>query len=891
MLKLLRRLQYLWWQRRIDSDLAQEVEFHRAMEADRLERAGLDPDVARATSVRSMGNVTLAREDARAVWIAPWLENTQRDIAYAFRMLVQRPGFTVAIAMVMGLGIGSTTGVFGLLDALVLESLPVQQPERLVYLANPSFSYPVFTEVRARGTHVFSSLFAWNVDRLSVEWAGPLEPTEVLLASGELYSTLGVKAALGRTFDTGDDRLGGGDHGLVAVISDACWRRRFSTDPGVIGRQVRIERQSFTIIGVTPPGFFGVAAGLAPEITIPLTTIQDRETLREQFSSWLHLMGRLDDGVSLVQANAEFAPVWQAVLEATTDPSMPSDRRTMFLGRKTSLQSARTGFSRVRNQFQEPLWMLFGLVALVLGVSCAAASNLLLARGVARRREIAVRLAIGATRGRLLRQMLTEAFVWNCLGAGAGLLFGWWGGDLLLRMMVTPAEPIALDVRPDWRVLTFVLMLVVATTTVSALIPALRATRVDAGGELKSHGTIGRGVLRHWSFGKTLVAIQVALTMVLLTGAALFSRSLNRIFDQDAGFDRRGLLILSTDPLAAGYLGPRLFAFYDTLLDRLRRLPSVEAASLSWYAPISDDDGSWSQTVGIDGAAPQRSAGRLVYFNAISPDYVRAVGIRVLKGRDFSDRDTAASTRVVIVNESLVRRLFGDTEPIGRHLTVGLNASRQDLEIVGIVRDVKYQRLEEPARSIAYLPCAQLAEYLAGSNLVAEIRGPEGIDMRGVIAREVRAVDGIVPFRVETVADRISDSLVKERVMAILAGALGLCALALACASVYGLLSYAVSRQTNEIGLRLALGASRFGILWSILRESVTVASAGIALALPVVFALGRFVRTLLFEVTPVDPASLIAAGGVLLAIAAAAGLLPARKASQVDPVHALKFE
>jgi len=890
-LKLLRRITYLLRQRHVDDDLRREVEFHRAMEAERLERGGLDRATAHSASVRRMGNVTLAREDARAVWIAPWLEDLQRDIAYAFRMLVKRPGFTFAIVLVMGLGIGSTTGVFGLLDALVLKSLPVREPDRLVFLEKPSFSYPVFTEMRSRGTHVFSSLFAWNIDRLSVQWTGPLEPTAVLLASGEFYSTLGVNAALGRTFDNTDDRIGGGDHGLVAVISDTCWRRRFSADPGVIGRQVRVERRWFTIIGVTPPGFFGVAAGLAPEITVPLTTIQDQATLREQFSTWLHLMGRLNDRVSLAQANAEFVPMWQAVLEATTDPGMPVDRRARFLGRQTSLVSARTGFSRVRNQFQEPLWLLFGLVALVLGVSCASASNLLLARGAARRREIAVRLAIGATRGRLLRQMLTEALIWNCLGATAGLLFGWWGRGLLVGMMVTAAEPITLDVPPDWRAMSFALVLTLVTTTISALIPALRATRVDAGGELKLHGSVNRGLLRHWSLGKSLVALQVTLTMLLLTGAVLFSRSLNRILAQDAGFNRTGLIILSTDPLAAGYSGPRLFSFYDALLDRLRRLPSVEAASLSWYAPISDDDGSWTQTVGTDGAAPQRDAGRQVYFNAISPDYVRAVGIRVLKGRDFSDRDTASSTRVVIVNESLVSRLFGNADPLGRRLTVGLNASRQDLEIVGVVRDSKYQRLEEPARSIAYLPCTQLAEYLAGSNLIAEIRGVGEVDVRPVVSREVRALDAIVPFRLQTVDDRISDSLVKERVMAMLSGVLGLCALALACAAVYGLLAYTVSRQTNEIGLRLALGAQRHRVLWSVLRESLLVAVAGIALAVPIVIALGRFVRALLFELTPLDPASLIGAGLLVVTIAGAAGLVPARKASRIDPVKALRMD
>jgi len=891
MRRLFRRLEYLIWHRGIDNDFMQEVEFHRAMEAERLERAGLDRNAAERASRRTMGNVTLAREDARAVWIAPWFESVRRDVAYAMRLVVQRPAFSGAIALVMGLGIGSTAAVFALVDALVLESLPVEQPEQLVFVDKPSFSYPVFTELRTRGGHLFSSLFAWNVVHRFVQWTDPLEPTQVLLASGEFYSTLGVRAALGRTFDISDDRVGGGNEGFVAVISDNCWTRRFSRDPGVIGRQVRIEHKSFTIVGVTPPNFFGVAPGMSPDITVPLTTVQDQETLQLQFSSWLHLMGRLRNDLSVSEANAEFGPIWQKVLDATTDAGLPPDRRAWFLSRQTALISARTGFSPIRNQFQEPLWMLFGLVGLMLAVSCGSASNLLLARGAGRRREIAVRLAVGATRGRLVRQMLTEAFIWNAIGAATGLLLAVWGANLLVRMMMTAAAPIAIDVQPDWRFLAIVSALTLATTALSAVLPALRATRVDAGGELKSHGTVGRGVFRRWSIGRALVAIQLSLTMLLLTGAALLARSLNDILSQNAGFNSDGLIVLSTDPVAAGYTGPRLFQYYDSLLDRLRRLPSIEAASLSWHPPITGDGGSWSQSVSVDGAMPRRDASRQVYFNGVSPQYIRTAGIPLLKGRDFTERDTATSSRVVIVNESLVRRLFNGANPIGRRLTVGLDASRRDLEIVGVVRDSKYQRLQEPARSIAYVPCEQLAEYRVGSNLIAEIRSAEGKQVRSAISREVQALDGVVPYRIESADERVADSLVRERAMAALAAVLGMAALVLACAAVYGLVAHSVSRQTNEIGLRLALGASRGGVLWTVLRESLAVGSIGIAFAIPVAIALGQSIRALLFGVTPLDPASLIGAALLLLAVATTAGLIPARRAAAVDPVRALKGE
>ena len=888
MLKLFRRIKYLLLQRRYDTDLAREVEFHREMEADRLERAGLDRTSARHASVRSMGNVTLAREDSRGVWIAPWVESVRRDVRYALRSVVHRPGFAIAMILVMGLGIGASTAVFTLLDILVLKSLPVRDPEQLVFLEQPAFSYPQYSEVRSRTGDLFSDLFAWNIDRASVQWSDSLESSDVLMASGQFYSTLGIAAEIGQTFEASDDRVGGGQRGLVGVISYSCWQRRFGTDPGVVGKRVRLGQQVFTIIGVTPPGFFGVAAGLDPEITVPLTTTQDDAALRSPSSAWLHVMGRLRPTLSLTQANAAFSAIWPAVLEATTNPGMPADRRAMYLGRKTALGSARTGFSRVRNQFQEPLWLLLGLVGLLLAVACASAANLLLARGVARRREIAVRLAIGANRGRIVRQMLTEGFIWTALGGGAGLLWAWWGSAMLVRMMATNAEAIVLDVDPSVRVIAFVMTLSLLSTSVCAVGPALRATRLDAAAALK-HGPVSGGLLRRWSTGKVLVAIQVSLTLLLLTGAALFTRSLQRILVQDAGFHREGLTIISTDALGAGYSGLRLQGFHDALLVRLRRIPAVESAGLSWYPPISDDMGSWTQSIEVNGV-PADSV-RQVYFNAVSPGYFGTLRMRFIAGRDFTDRDNDASTRVVVVNESLARRAFGDRDPIGQRLTVGRNTSRRDLQVVGIVQDAKYQRLQESARAIAYLPCAQLAEYLADSNLVAEIRSAGDVDIRSAISREVRTLDGIVPFRIETVDDRIAESLIRERVMALLAGVLGLSALILACAAVYGLLAYAVSRQTNEIGLRLALGASRVRVLWAVLRESLMVASIGVALAIPVVIWLGRFVRTLLFGVTPLDPASLLGSAFLLLTIAACAGLLPARKAARIDPVRALRMD
>jgi predicted permease len=838
-----------------------------------------------------MGNVTLAREDARAVWISPWLESVWRDVAYACRLIVHRPGFATAMILVMGLGIGATAGVFRLLDNLVLKSLPVSDPKQLVYLENPAFSYPIYQEVKVRTTDLFSGVFAWNIDRMNVQWTETLEPADVLTASGEFYRILGISPHVGRLFGESDDRIGGGASGPVAVISYSFWQRRFGSDSSIVGRPIRVDRRTFTIIGVTPPGFFGVAPGLDPEVTIPLTTLADDGALRSPSSSWVHIMGRLANGQTLGQANAAFATVWPAVLEATTSKDAPPDRRALYLSRKTRLAAGRTGFSRVRKQFEEPLWMLLALVGLLLTIACASAGNLLLARGIARQREMALRLAIGASRARLVRQMFIEALVWTMLGGAAGLLGSWWGSGLLVQMMATSAEAIVLDVTPDWRVSVVVGVLALIATSACAIAPALRATRVDSVAALRAHGSIGHGLLRRWSAGRGLVALQVALTVLLLVGAGLFVRSLQRILAQDAGFQRDGVVVVSVDALAAGYTGPRLIAFYDTLLERLRRIPSVESASLSWYPPISDDMGSWTQSIEVDGVPINTATVKQVYFNAVSPDYMRTLGVRMLGGRDFSDRDTSTSPRVVIINESLARKAFGSLNPIGRKVTIGRNASRKNLEVIAVVQDAKYQRLQEAPRAIAYLPCTQLIEYLEGTNLVAEIRAAPRADVRQTVAREIGAIDPMMPLRIETVDERISTSLVKERVMALLATLLGLSALVLACAAVYGLMAYAVSRQANEIGLRLALGATRAVVLRAVLRDALTVAAPGIIVGTVAAAILGRFARTQLFQIQPVDPASLLGACLVMFVVAGLAAFLPALKAARLDPVQALKGE
>lgn len=891
MLKLLRRLNYLLRQKHIDAELAAEIEAHRSMKEADLRRAGLQASDARWQSRRALGNAALAREDARHVWLSPSLESVWQDASYALRMIGRSPGFAVAMIVVMALGIGATIGVFSLIDGLVLKPLPVRQPDRLVYLSRPSFSYPVFTELRARGTHLFESLVAWNMEREYVEWNTELEPTEVLMASGAFYSTLGVPASVGRMFTEADDVVDGGRDGLVAIISHSAWQRRFNGEASVIGRTIRIRRQPFTIVGVAPQGFFGVAPGLAPELTIPLTSLE-RQRLPLRTSSWLHLLGRLRTGLSVREANAGLQTIWRSVLEVTTSPDMPAERRAMYLSRTTTLESARAGYSRVRNQFEEPLWMLLALVALLLIVAAASAANLILARGTARGREFAVRIAIGASRMRLLRQVMTEALVWTLLGAVAGLLVAAWSSGQLVGMMTTWDDPIVLNVLPDWRIVLAAVALGFFTALGCAILPAFRTTRVAAGSTLKEFGPIRGSFSAGWSSGKSLVTIQVGLTVVLLFGAALFARSLQSILSQDTGFNPEGLFVIGLEAGEAGYEGARFTTFYDSVLERLRSTPGVQSASLSKYPPISNDDGAWTQSIGIDGAPVEMDASRSVHFNAVTPGYLQTTGVTLLKGRDFSEQDRVGTERVAIVSESLARVFFPGQNPLGRRISIGRSDARRDLVIVGVVGNSKYQRLTEPSRSIAFLPSAQVQDLIDGDELFVEVRAAtDDASIADTLRRQIRSVDQKVPLRIETVADRIRVSLVKERVITTIAMSLGFAALILACAGVYGLLAYIVSRQTSEIGLRLALGAGRRQMVWMVIRQSLVVGAAGVFLGLAASLALAQFARNLLYQVSETDVLALGLAAGIMLVVAMAAGFFPARRAANVDPLIALRTE
>jgi predicted permease len=789
------------------------------------------------------------------------------DLQGGLRFLNRNRGFAAGVVLILALGIGANSAVFSLVNAILLKDLPVDRPEELVWFGSPSFSYPIFQEVRARSGDLFSGLFAWNIETVSVEWGQEVRRTPALFVSGEFYPALRISPVHGRLLTPQDDWP-------AAVISYACWERRFQRDPAIVGKTIRVERTPFTIVGVTPPGFYGVAPGLAPEFMMPLALLPklkpEDADLRKPHMAWLHLMGRLKPGLSLEQANSAVQVFWPQVMESVTDPAMPRERRARFLARRTELMPGRTGFSRVRRQFTEPLLLLFGLVGLLLLAASATVAHLMLVRGWSRRREFAVRLALGAGRKRLIRQLLAEGLLLALLAALAGMLLASWGSDVLVALLATAEEPVAVELTPDLRFFAFLLAAVLLTAVLFTLAPAFRATAVDPGPALKESARTLRSGARRWGLGKALAISQVALAVLLLAGAALFTRSLHQLVSLDPGFDHRRLLVVSVDGFGDG----------GRVEKGLRAVPGVKAASLVLRAPLSD--GAWTDNTAVDGAPPPVAGLSRTYFNAVSPGYFATLGQPLVRGRDFRPQDT----ETCVVSESLARAFFPNQDPIGRRISVGLHAERQKLEIIGIVRDAKYQNLQEPTRRIAYLP------YRQTPNPIAVVRTEvRPASLTEPIRRELLALEPSALVRVEALTERIRESLVTERVVAVISVFLGAAAVLLASAGLYGLLRYTVSRRTGEIGLRIALGATRAEVQWMVLKDALAIFIPGLAAGLLAALALGRFTANLIYGITPRDPVALAAAGSLMFGIALAASWLPARRAARVDPMEALRHE
>jgi predicted permease len=899
------RLRSLFRRARVEAELAAELRFHLAQQIDEYIAAGMSPDEARHAALRAFGGVEQIQERCREMRGNRWIEQLFQDLQYAVRAFRRSPTFTLVAALSLALGIGANTAIFSLINAILLRELPVREPSQLVAVGDPArvsslstgnvrsdlMSAPMYRQIREQN-HVFSQVFAsGRVGRLSVGDSSLAEPESARgrLVSGNYFSVLGVQAIRGRTFNDEDDRAAGA--APYVVISHAYWQRRFALDPQIIGRRITLNKHPFTIIGVAPEGFFGDIVGLATDIWIPMSMQPQvnpgRDYLESWDASWLLLMGRLKPGVSIEKARAEINVLFPRIVKenatAITEDRLPGEDQA-----RVEVGPGGAGFSSLRRQISQPLFTLMAMVALVLLVACANVANLMLERAMGRQKEIAVRLALGAGQGRLIRQLLTESVLLSIFGSLLGLLFAFWASKALLRL-VSGVAATSVDLRPDLLVLGFTAVVAISTGILFGLAPAVRATKVELAPTLKesARSVAGQGAGGRWSFGKLLVVVQFALSLLLVMGAGLFLGTLRNLERLDLGYDRNSLLMVNVQPVAAGYESERLAMFPRDLIEQLKALPGVRAATFSENGIFSGTESS--TTIRLPGAQGPAAAEFSIAYDCVGADYFRTIGIPLASGRDFELRDGPGAPNVAVINESMARKYFAGASPLGRHVVVSGEPER-DYEIVGIARNARDHDLRGAVEPRLYVPFVQSGDVGADLNLEISTREPAAqIDP---IRKAIVAYDANLPIHdMDPLSSMIDETITNERTIARLAVIFGLLALLLAAIGLYGVISYTIARRINEIGIRMALGARRSRVLWMVLRETLVLALVGIALGVPAALGSARAIASRLFGLSPFDLATLLTAIGILLVVAIFAGLIPGSRATRISPVQALRYE
>jgi putative ABC transport system permease protein len=831
------------------------------------------------------------------------LEPLILDIRHSLRALTNAKAFTAIAVLSLGLGIGANTAIFSIVDALMLKSLPVTAPERLVQLGfdgqGPQavmFSNPLWEALRDR-QQVFDGLFAFTGAGFDESTGGQRRGLQGLWVSGQFFDTLGVKSWIGRLLTPADDKRGGGPDGAVAVLSYPFWVSRYNASPDVLGRAITLNGVPFTIVGVTPPGFFGIEVGSSFNVAVTYGTeplVRGRDSAMDRRNTyWLRIIGRMKPGQTAEAAQAQLQALLPGLREATMPQNVQAADRDKYLKLPFSLTPASTGTSYLRRQYRAALFTISAVVGLVLLIACANLANLLLARATARQKEFAVRLALGASRPRLVRQLLIESLLIAIGGAGVGLLLAKWSSALLVREL-TPSTratfPAILDLTLDWRVLAFTIAAAVVTALLFGLAPAFRSTDLSAGALMKS---TTRSVASGWTrfnLEKGLIAAQIALSLVLVFGATLFVRSFTSLATLNPGFARSGVLLVDINLRRTNIPPESRPAMYDRLMEAQRRIPGVQSLGAGWLTPIGGmiaDDAI--EVAGFEGASEQE---RAIHMNMVSPGYLETLGIALHAGRDFDTHDSATSLPVAIVNETLARKFFKGRSPIGEHFgqrTHGADSLRI-VEIVGVVQDSKYESLRETIPPTAYMPLAQ--DTASANTIVYAVRtAGEPNALIQPLSRAIASVNKDITFDFSTLAQQVDDSLIQERMLAMLAGFFGVLALLVAGVGLYGVMWLAMTRRRGEIGIRLALGAQPSTLIRMVLREAAIVTAAGFAAGAIIAIVTGRLVTRLLFGLTSTDVTTWLAAIALLGTVAALASYLPARRAARVDPMIALRDE
>jgi macrolide transport system ATP-binding/permease protein len=861
-----------------------------------------------------LGNLTLVAEDARGEMTWPSLERLGQDLRYGLRSIKRDKLFALLAVASLALGIGANTAIYSFLDSVLLRPLPVADPESLVVMKwrakgyalasrgmswstggstrdpetgtlSSIFPYPALTFFQAQ-EDVLTSAFGYFVNRnLSVTVGSNTDSLLGHYVSGHYFHGMGVAPAAGRLIQPSDDTA---EPAAVAVVSDRFSRRQFGDAHAALGQTIRVNDEALTIVGVTPAAFFGAEPGAIPDVYLPLhaSPMRSRATDTEEHFYWLEVMGRLKPGVTLAQAQARLGPAFLQFVIGTAD----TERQKQDLPQLT-LQEGVTGLDSLRRKYAQPIYVLMAMVGSILFIACANIANLLLARSAARRREIAIRLSVGASRWRVIRQLLTESLLLSGIGGVLGVALAWWGIQVLTALLANGRENFTLHAELSWSVLAVTIVLSVLTGVLFGLVPALQATRVDIAPALKDvRARDTPRVSRRIGLGGALVVTQMALSLLLLVAAGLFDRTLASLHDIPLGFNRERLLLFTIRPSTIGYQGPAALRLFETVRERLHGLPGVRDVGLS-VVPLPTGGGTTTSVaiLGAPDAAVVATPPETV-ISVVGPDFFKTMQIPIVAGREFTGRDDGDAPRIAVVNRRFAAA-FGVQNPVGRNMTIG----KDRYQIVGMVENALTFNLKEDGRPAAYFSYLQGAssDARAPSQMTYQIRtAGDPLDLAGPVRAIVREADlRLAIHGMKTQAEHIDQGISTEITLAKLCSLFAVLALVIACVGLYGTVAFNVARRTTEIGIRSALGASAGRIVWMILRDVCLMAAVGLAIGIPLVLAGSRYVKSFLYGVTPTDPVAIALAIGILLTAGLLAGYVPARRASRIDPLGAMRSE
>jgi predicted permease len=892
-------LKALFRSERDEQDLDEELRAYLECSVEAKISAGMTPEDARRAARIEVGGIESVKDRTRDVGWESVAEHAWRDVRYAVRTLRKSPTFAAVVVLTLTLGIGANTAIFSAVNAIMLRALPAERPDELISVAAhyrdgiEPFSYAAYRTIAAEAAHLVDALAASTARREAITVDGPPEAVDVKWVSGNYFTTLGVGTAVGRPLLASDDPQPPGI--AVAVISDALWARRFGRDPSVVGRGIRLRGTPFVIVGVARRGFASETPGESVDLWMPLSAQPNAPAWlwSGHSTTWLRVLGRRRPGVGLAQARAGLEPVYERVRGGVASGTDNAEFRRSVLESRLVVAEASGGISRLRDNLAPLLMILMGIVGLVLLVACANIATLMLTRSVARRREMAMRLALGARRLRLVRQGMIEALLLALCGGAGGFMVAIWGTSALSRQL-SGVLPVALDISPDGAVLIFAGTISCATALLFGFLPTMSATRLDPLDALKSGGgSAGRGASRI-PFGRTLIVTQIAVSLVLLVVAGLFVRSVMKLNAADLGFDPDRVVLFRVSPAADQQSIPleTRRQLYRQLVERAASVPGVHGASASFSGLLSSD--TWRNAVAVEGFTPSDGRTPRSFVNAVTPTYFDVMRIHVSRGRTFTDADTEQSIQVAIVNAAFARSFFGATQSIGRR--VGLcrseacdQSATRMMEIVGVAEDAKYSNVREAAPPLVYVPLPQIEQ----NPREIQVRTTGDVStIASTLYRALAGADRRLAIVGMTIArDRVDASLATQTTIARISSMFGLLALALAAVGLCGLVAYMSTQRTQEIGIRMALGASRRDVRRLVLGHTVWLVALGAALGTPAALALARLVSGLLYEVEPYDPVVFSTNLGVLACVALVAGYLPARRAARVDPLSALRTD